>query len=91
LPVPVTVVTLGAEGAALVAGGSVTRFPAPRVDVVDTTGAGDAFCGALAAGSDAGLEITEALPRAVLVGALATTAVGARTAMPTTDEMDAHR
>jgi ribokinase len=91
LPVPVTVVTLGAEGAALVAGGSVTRFPAPRVDVVDTTGAGDAFCGALAAGIDAGLEITEALPRAVLVGALATTAVGARTAMPTKDEMDAHR
>jgi len=91
LPVPVTVVTLGAEGAALVAGGSVTGFPAPRVDVVDTTGAGDALCGALAAGIDAGLEITEALPRAVLVGALATTAVGARTAMPTTDEMDAHR
>lgn len=91
LPVPVTVVTLGAEGAALVAGGSVTRFPAPRVDVVDTTGAGDAFCGALAVGIDAGLEITEALPRAVLVGALATTAVGARTAMPTKDEMDAHR
>jgi len=87
LAVAVTVVTLGAEGAALVADGSVTTYPAPAVDVVDTTGAGDAFCGALAAGIDAGLGIEDAVPRAVAAGALATTGLGARTAMPTATEL----
>ena len=89
LPVPATVVTLGAEGAAIVADGSVTNYPAPVVDVIDTTGAGDAFCGALAAGIDAGLDLEEAVPRAVIAGALATTAIGARSAMPTVAELDA--
>ena len=44
------VVTLGAAGAALVSGGTVARVPAPTVEVVDTTGAGDAFVGAFAVG-----------------------------------------
>jgi ribokinase len=89
LPVPTTVVTLGADGAALVVDEEVTVYPAPRVEVVDTTGAGDAFCGALAAGIEAGLEIQAAVPRAVIAGALATTAKGARSAMPTAAELDA--
>jgi ribokinase len=89
LPVPTTVVTLGADGAALVVDEEVTVYPAPRVEVVDTTGAGDAFCGALAAGIDAGLEIQAAVPRAVIAGAMATTAKGARSAMPTAAELDA--
>ncbi|NNF53487.1 MAG: ribokinase [Acidimicrobiales bacterium] len=42
------VVTLGSEGALLVSEGEVAQIPAPAVNVVDTTGAGDAFCGALA-------------------------------------------
>ncbi len=88
LPVPTTVVTLGADGAALVMEEEVTVYPAPRVEVVDTTGAGDAFCGALAAGIEAGLEIQAAVPRAVISGALATTAKGARSAMPTAAELD---
>jgi ribokinase len=89
LEVPTTVVTLGAEGAALVEADNVTVYPAPVVDVVDTTGAGDAFCGALAAGLDAGLSIEESVPRAVTAGALATTALGARSALPTAAEVDA--
>ncbi len=88
LSVPAVVVTLGPDGAAVVKGDAVARYPAPSVEVVDTTGAGDAFCGALAAAIDAGLTIDEAVPRAVVAGALATTAVGARTAMPTREELD---
>ena len=42
------VVTLGAEGAVVVEGDRAERVRAPHVEVVDTTGAGDAFCGALA-------------------------------------------
>ena len=42
------VVTLGAEGAVVVEGDRAERVRAPHVEVIDTTGAGDAFCGALA-------------------------------------------
>lgn len=89
LAVSATVVTRGARGAVLVAEGAVTSYPAPEVDTIDTTGAGDAFCGALAAGIDAGLGLDEAVPRAVTAGSLATTSVGARSAMPTAAELDA--
>lgn len=89
LTVPATAVTLGAAGAALITGDDVVTFPAPTVEVVDTTGAGDAFCGALAAAIDAGLNVEEAMPRAVAAGSLATTAVGARTAMPTIIDLEA--
>jgi ribokinase len=89
LGAPVSIVTLGAEGAALVTAGGVTRFAAPEVAVVDTTGAGDAFCGAVAAGIDAGLRMEACVQRAVVAAALATTALGARTAMPTAAELDA--
>jgi ribokinase len=89
LAVPSTVVTMGAEGAAVVTGDVVVVFPAPEVDVVDTTGAGDAFCGALAAAFDAGMEMSDAVSRAVVAGALATTAFGARSAMPMAEELEA--
>jgi ribokinase len=88
LAVPITVVTMGAEGAAVVTGDVVVVFPAPEVDVVDTTGAGDAFCGALAAAFDAGMEMSDGVSRAVVAGALATTALGARSAMPMAEELD---
>lgn len=89
LPVPTTVVTLGADGAALVAEDTVSVFSAPEVDVVDTTGAGDAFCGALAVALDTGLDMPGAIPRAVAAGSLATTALGARTTMPTAEALAA--
>jgi len=73
----------------LVRNGRVSVFSAPEVEVVDTTGAGDTFCGAVAAGLDAGLGVAAAIPRAVAAGSLATMALGARTAMPTADKLDA--
>ena len=87
--VPVTIVTLGAEGARLIRAESDETFPAPRVDVVDTTGAGDTFCGALAAGLDEGRSLEESVKRAVVAGALSVRAVGARSGMPTKAEVDA--
>jgi ribokinase len=59
-----------------------------RVATVDTTGAGDAFCGALAAALAEGRPLAEAAQRAAAGGALATTHVGAREGMPTAAEME---
>lgn len=88
------IVTLGREGALLVArdeAGAVTsrRFPAHRVTSVDTTGAGDAFNGALAAALAEARSLEEACRRAVVAGALATTRPGAREGMPTQAELEA--
>ncbi len=55
-----------------------------RVQAIDTVGAGDAFCGALAAGLAAGRTLAAAARVANAAGALATTVTGAATAMPTT-------
>ncbi|MFG2846192.1 PfkB family carbohydrate kinase [Kitasatospora sp. NPDC048296] len=76
------VVTLGGEGALVVTGEVLARLPAPAVRVVDTTGAGDVFCGALAAGLARGAALAEAAATAVAAGAFAVTALGARGALP---------
>ncbi|TME78900.1 MAG: ribokinase, partial [Chloroflexi bacterium] len=84
------VVTLGVSGALFVrAHGSVQDVPAPRLLSVDSTGAGDAFNGALAAGLADGRPLYEALQRAVVAGSLATTVLGAREGMPSATELDA--
>lgn len=72
------VVTLGAAGALVLADGAVTRIPAPVVDAVDTTGAGDALCGTLAAGLAAGLGLEAAVRDAVAAASASTTRPGAR-------------
>jgi ribokinase len=80
---PVTVVvTLGAAGAAVAHGGQTASFPAPPVDVVDTTGAGDAFCGAFAANLARGLDPFLAARTGVVAGSLATTIPGAYPGIP---------
>ena len=66
----------------------VWSVPAARVATVDSTGAGDAFCGALAAALAEGRPLAEAVRRAVAGGALATTHVGAREGMPTAAELE---
>ena len=81
------VVTLGANG--VMAGRGTERFQinAPRIEPVDTTGAGDAFCGALAAALDAGTEFGRALKEGVAAGALACTATGAQSSAPRKEEI----
>lgn len=72
------VVTLGAEGALLLDYGAVTRVPAPRVEAVDTTGAGDVFNGALAAELAGGAVLRAAVERAVVAAAHSVERPGAR-------------
>ena len=88
LPVPVTVVTLGPDGARVVRADSDASYPSPQVTPVDTTGAGDTFCGALASGLDKGLSLDASVRRAVVAGSLAVTAIGARSGMPTNAELE---
>ncbi|MDJ0462368.1 ribokinase [Streptomyces sp. H27-C3] len=83
------VITLGAAGA-LVADGSAdtcVRVPSPRVDAVDTTGAGDAFTAALGWRLSLGDDLTTAAGFAVRVGAAAVTAKGAQQSFPTAEEV----
>ena len=72
------VVTIGAGGALLADGGSVQRLPAPEVDAVDTTGAGDAFNGALACALAGGEPLDAAVREAIAVAAESTRRHGAR-------------
>lgn len=72
------VVTLGAEGAVVADSSGVTEVPAPQVDVVDTTGAGDAFAGALCAHLAAGQDLVAAARAAVVQAAEAVTRSGAQ-------------
>lgn len=55
------IITLGADGAAIVKRNKVFRILAPKVDVIDTTGAGDAFVGAFAYGIACGLDSIESI------------------------------
>ena len=88
LPVPVTVVTLGADGARIVRADSGESVAAIDVSPVDTTGAGDTFCGVLAAGLESGLSLETSVRRAVVAGSLAVTAIGAASGTPTTAELE---
>jgi ribokinase len=88
--IPVMITTLGADGADVTSATGTQRIPVPTTDVVDTTGAGDTFCGALAEALDRREPIIEAVGWAVRAGARATTGLGARTAMPTLAEMLDH-
>ncbi|MFD5918881.1 PfkB family carbohydrate kinase [Kitasatospora sp. NPDC058201] len=76
------VITLGAAGALVATDGAVHHVPAPEATVVDTTGAGDVFCGALAARLADGASLPAAAATAAAAGAFAVTAPGARGALP---------
>jgi ribokinase len=79
------VVTRGGSGVDVHTADGATHCPPFEVDVVDTTGAGDAFCGALAARLAAGDALLQAVRWAAAAGALATTVVGAVPAQPTAE------
>ena len=81
------IVTLGAQGALCVTADEESHLAAPRVEVRDTTGAGDCFCGVLAAMSAQGYALAQALPQAVKAASLAVTRVGAAPSMPRAAEL----
>jgi ribokinase len=76
------VITLGDRGAVYATSALVGHVAAPRVDVVDTTGAGDAFVGALAVKWAAAAPLEEAVRFACAAGGLACTQTGAQAALP---------
>ncbi len=86
--VPTVVVTLGSAGAVISSTSGQTAIAAYRVEVVDTTGAGDAFCGAMAASLAERRPIEEAARFANAAAALACTRLGAQSGLATRSEVD---
>ena len=87
LPCASVVVTLGADGAVVIANNDVMHVPAPVVTPVDTTGAGDAFCAALAGGLSQGKDLIASVQEAVRVGAATTLVAGAQSSLPTPQQV----
>jgi ribokinase len=83
------VVTVGEDGAVFSDGESLRHLAAPEVEVVDTTGAGDAFVGALAARLADDAPLGDAIAYAVRAGAAAVTKEGAQEALPTLGTIEA--
>ena len=76
------IVTLGPDGARAATPTGSFAVPALKVDPVDTVGAGDTFCGYLAAGLDQGLDLEAAMRRAAVAASLACLKPGAQPAVP---------
>ena len=82
------VVTLGGDGALICEEGAIHVVPPLPVTPLDTTAAGDAFCGALAVALAEGRPLHEAVRRANATAALATTRPGAQPSLPTRTEVE---
>lgn len=84
------VITLGAAGSyGLGTDGSPVRVSAAPTTVVDTTGAGDTYIGALAAGQTRGLSLAESMHWGAQAAALAVSRLGAQPSIPTAKEVEA--
>lgn len=89
IDVPCVIVTLGENGCLARIGTETLKQPAFAVEVVDTTGAGDTFCGALVAALARGATMPAALREASAASALACTRMGAQSSIPTRAEVEA--
>lgn len=83
------VVTLGADGARAQTAEGAISVAAHPVKPVDTVGAGDTFCGYLAASLEAGMDLEKAMRRAAIAGSLACLNPGAQPAIPLARDVDA--
>ena len=82
------ILKLGPRGSLVISSdGEIARVPAYKVDIVDTTGAGDAFNGAFAVALARGHDLAEAAKWGNAAGALTCTRLGAQAAIPTADEV----
>ncbi|HLO15439.1 MAG TPA: ribokinase [Anaerolineales bacterium] len=82
------IVTLGGNGALIVSSTRVTHVDTYKVDVVDTTAAGDAFIGGFASALLQNKSLEEAVRYGCACGALATTKFGAQPSLPTSGEVE---
>jgi ribokinase len=82
------VITLGSEGALVVGEEGTHRVPTFRVEVADTTAAGDAFVAGLAVAILRGMPLLEAVRFANAAGAIAVTRAGAQPSLPRTPEVE---
>jgi ribokinase len=89
LPARAVVVTLGADGCLVIVGGDTVHVPAVPVRAVDTTAAGDAFCGGLADALAGGATLEDAARRAVRVAAASCLRPGAQASLPTPGDLQA--
>lgn len=81
------IVTLGSKGVKYFNGNEIVLIPSYKVEVVDTTGAGDTFCGALAASIVRGDSLDEAIKFANKAAAYSITKLGAQSGMPTLEQL----
>ncbi len=86
--VKTVVVTAGADGAILFENSYISRVKGPAISPVDTTGAGDAFAGAMAVILSEGKSTEEAIGFANCAGALACTILGAQTSLPFREDVE---
>ena len=87
--IPVVVVTLGGRGCCAALADGIIMQPGFSVKAMDTTAAGDTFCGVLVAALSQGHVMEDALKSASAAGALACTRLGAQTSIPNAAEVDA--
>lgn len=83
------IVTMGSKGSLILDGGEPQLVQACKVDAVDTTGAGDTYCGSICVALSEGKSLREAAEFASAVSALSVTKMGAQTAIPSRAEADA--
>lgn len=86
---PVVIVTLGERGALLATSREMVHVPARRVQVVDTTAAGDAFVAGFTVALLNGFSLDDAVSYAVCAGTLTVTKFGAQTSLPSAEEVQA--
>lgn len=85
------IITLGAQGSLFANGKGFEHFPAPKVQAVDTTAAGDTFVGGFAAALASGKSEAEAIRYGQIAAALSVTRAGAQPSIPTMSDVQAFK
>jgi len=87
--VTLALITLGEQGAVLVTKEEQVHFPAPKVEAIDSTGAGDCFCGAFMAALASGVDMHAAIRYANVAASISVTRLGVIEALPSHEEVNA--